>query len=348
LFFANVVRLSSSFMPPTVTDTPAASGPSTSGDDLVRRDWTVDEAEALFELPLPELLFRAQRAHREFFDPAEVQLSTLLSIKTGACPEDCAYCPQSAHHNNDLQPEPLMDTATIVAEARAAKASGSTRYCMGAAWREPTDRQIDRVCEIVEEVAELGMETCMTLGMLTSEQAVKLADAGLDYYNHNIDTSEDYYGEIITTRTFGERLDTLANVREAGMAVCCGGIIGMGESRVDRAAMLTTLATLPRHPESVPINQLIRVPGTPLEGVDDVDPIEFVRTIAVAKVMMPASSVRLSAGREQMSDELQALCLAAGANSIFVGAKLLTTDNPTRRHDDDLLGRLAMRPMPIG
>ncbi len=335
-------------MPPTVTDptiSPAGADPANAPS--VRHDWTSDEAEALFDLPLPELLFRAQQAHREHFDPAEVQLSTLLSIKTGACPEDCAYCPQSSHHDNELQPEPLMDTASIVAEARAAKASGSTRYCMGAAWREPTDRQIDRVCEIVGEVAQLGMETCMTLGMLTPEQARKLADAGLDFYNHNIDTSEDYYGEIITTRTFGERLDTLANVRDAGMAVCCGGIVGMGESRADRAAMLTTLATLPRHPESVPINELIRVPGTPLADVDDVDPIEFVRTIAVAKVMMPASSVRLSAGREQMSDELQALCLAAGANSIFVGAKLLTTDNPTRRHDDELLGRLRMRPMPL-
>lgn len=331
-------------MSSTVPET--AGRPNERSHDLIRHDWTVDEAEALFELALPELLFRAQQAHREFFDPAEVQLSTLLSIKTGACPEDCAYCPQSSHHNNDLRPEPLMDSAAIVGEARAAKASGATRYCMGAAWREPTDRQIDRICEIVEEVAKLGMETCMTLGMLTPGQAHQLADAGLDFYNHNIDTSEDYYGEIITTRTFGERLDTLANVRDAGMAVCCGGIVGMGETRADRAAMLTTLATLPRHPESVPINQLIRVPGTPLEGVDDVDPIEFVRTIAVAKVMMPASSIRLSAGREQMSDELQALCLAAGANSIFVGAKLLTTDNPTRRHDDDLLHRLAMRPMP--
>jgi biotin synthase len=331
-------------MSPTLTE-PSAAPPS---DHPVRHDWTLADAEALFDLPLPELLYRAQAAHREFFDPAEVQLSTLLSIKTGACPEDCAYCPQSAHHDNELQPEPLMDTAAVVAAARAAKASGATRYCMGAAWREPTDRQIERVCDMVREVSKLGMETCMTLGMLTADQADKLAEAGLDYYNHNIDTSKDFYGEIITTRTFQERLDTLANVRDAGMAVCCGGIVGMGESRTDRAAMLTTLATLPDHPESVPINQLIRVPGTPLEGADDVDPIEFVRTIAVAKVMMPASSIRLSAGREQMTDELQALCLAAGANSIFVGAKLLTTDNPTRRHDDQLLARLGMRPMSVG
>lgn len=313
----------------------------------VRHDWTLAEAEALFALPLPELLYRAQAAHRRFFDPAEVQYSTLLSIKTGACPEDCAYCPQSSHHHTNLRPEPLMDVATVMFEARAAKASGASRYCMGAAWREPNDGQVERVAEMVRAVSGLGMETCMTLGMLTAEQARTLADAGLDYYNHNIDTSEEHYGEIITTRTFQERLDTLEHVRDAGMAVCCGGIVGMGETRTDRAAMLTTLATLPRHPESVPINQLIRIPGTPLEGVDAVDPIEFVRTIAVAKVMMPASSVRLSAGREEMSDEMQALCFAAGANSIFVGTKLLTTDNPTRRHDDELITRLGMRPMSI-
>ncbi|MFN3254388.1 MAG: biotin synthase BioB [Ilumatobacter sp.] len=324
-----------------------ATDVSANASQKVRYDWTLHEAEALFELPFPELLFLAQQAHRANFDAAEVQLSTLLSIKTGACPEDCAYCPQSSHHNIELKPEPLMDVASVVFEARAAKASGATRYCMGAAWRAPNDRQIDAVCEMVTEVAKLGMETCMTLGMLTPTQASKLADAGLDYYNHNIDTSEEYYKEITTTRTFDDRLDTISNVRDAGMNVCCGGIIGMGETRSDRAAMLTTLATLPEHPESVPINQLIRVPGTPLDGVDEVDPIEFVRTIAVAKVMMPASSIRLSAGREEMSDELQALCLAAGANSIFVGTKLLTRDNPTRAHDDKLIQRLGMRPMPL-
>lgn len=327
----------------SLTATAVSANPS----QKARHDWTLHEAEALFELPFPELLFLAQQAHRTNFDAAEVQLSTLLSIKTGACPEDCAYCPQSSHHNTELKPEPMMDVASVVFEARAAKASGATRYCMGAAWRAPNDRQIDAVCEMVTEVAKLGMETCMTLGMLTPTQASKLADAGLDFYNHNIDTSEEYYSEIITTRTFDDRLDTLANVREAGMNVCCGGIIGMGETRRDRAAMLTTLATLPEHPESVPINQLIRVPGTPLDGVAEVDPIEFVRTIAVAKVMMPASSIRLSAGREEMSDELQALCLAAGANSIFVGTKLLTRDNPTRAHDDKLIQRLGMRPMPL-
>ncbi len=310
----------------------------------LRHDWTVEEANALFELPFSDLILRAQVAHREYFDANAVQRSTLLSIKTGACPEDCAYCPQSAHHRTDLRAEPLMAVDDVVYEARKARASGATRYCMGAAWRSPKDKDLDALCEMVREVRALGLETCMTLGMLTDEQAGRLADAGLDYYNHNIDTSEEYYAEIISTRTFEDRIDTLRAVREAGMKVCCGGIVGMGESRTDRAAMLATLATQPEHPESVPINLLIRVQGTPLGCADDLDPIEFVRTIAVAKVMMPASVVRLSAGREQMSDELQALCFLAGAGSIFVGPKLLTTANPGRDHDDRLFERLGLTP----
>lgn len=311
----------------------------------VRHDWTRGELEALFELPFTELLFRAQTAHRRHFDPSKVQMSRLLSIKTGGCPEDCAYCPQSAKFETGVAAGKLMDAEAVLSEAEQARAGGASRFCMGAAWRNPKDRDIDTLVEIVEGVRDLGLETCMTLGMLTPEQADRLAEAGLDYYNHNIDTSPEFYSEIITTRTFSDRLDTLENVRRAGMKVCCGGIVGMGEKRSDRAAMLQTLATMPEHPESVPINLLIRVEGTPLGDVNALDILEFVRTIAVARVAMPASMVRLSAGREQMSDEAQALCFMAGANSIFVGDRLLTTANPDEDHDAQLFDRLGITAM---
>lgn len=307
---------------------------------VLRYDWTVDEAEELIARPFHNLLFDAHAAHRQHFDPHVVEAAILLSIKTGACPEDCAYCPQSAKWNTGLDAEPLMATEDIVAAARNAQAGGATRFCMGAAWRSPNDRQVGEVAWAVTEVSRLGMETCVTLGMLTPEQARRLGEAGLDFYNHNLDTSPEFYGEIITTRTYGDRLETLANVRDAGVKLCCGGIVGMGEGRRDRAGLLAQLAQLQPHPESVPINLLVQVPGTPLFGADRLDPLELVRTIAAAKLMMPASVVRLSAGRAQMTDELQALCLHAGASSIFLGDKLLTTLNPGEDHDQDLLQRL--------
>jgi len=304
--------------------------------------WTVERVRALFELPFSDLLFRAQQIHREHFDPNRVQLSTLLSIKTGACPEDCAYCPQSARYSTGLEAERLMSAEEIVAAARAARDNGASRFCMGAAWRNPRDRDLAQVADAVSQVKALGLETCATLGMLTDEQAHTLAGAGLDYYNHNLDTSPEFYGEVITTRTYQDRLDTLASVREAGINVCCGGIVGMGESREDRAGLIANLAGLPQPPESVPINMLVQVPGTPLYGQEALDPLEYVRTIAVARVTMPGSWVRLSAGRENMSDELQALCFLAGANSIFYGEKLLTTGNATVDHDRALFARLGI------
>jgi biotin synthase len=317
--------------------------PNASNAGAVRNDWTRDEVEALFALPFNELLFRAHGVHRAHFDPTEVQVSTLLSIKTGACPEDCKYCPQSTRYDTGLEPEKLLEVERVLQSARAARAAGSSRFCMGAAWRSPKDRDLPLLTAMIRGVKDLGMETCMTLGMLSAGQAEALADAGLDYYNHNIDTSPEFYPEIISTRCFQQRLDTLANVREAGMKVCCGGIVGMGEGREDRAGLLLSLATMPEHPESVPINLLVRVPGTPLEEQPDLDPFEFVRTIAVARILMPASHVRLSAGRENMSDELQALAFFAGANSIFYGEKLLTTANPESERDMQLFERLGLR-----
>jgi biotin synthase len=313
----------------------------------IRHDWTGAEVRALFALPFPDLMFAAQRIHRMHFDAREVQISTLLSIKTGGCPEDCAYCPQSAYYETGVPAAKLMDLDTVLAEARGAKAAGASRFCMGAAWRSPKDRDLDQVCAMIEGVGALGLETCATLGMLTQAQARRLKAAGLDYYNHNIDTSPEYYGRIITTRTYQDRLETLAHVRDAGIHVCCGGIVGMGEGLEDRIGMIATLASLPVHPESVPINMLVRVEGTPLAAGAVLDPIEFVRTIAVARITMPASVVRLSAGREAMSEETQALCFLAGANSIFYGPKLLTTPNPEPDRDANLLDRLGMVPMPI-
>lgn len=324
----------------------AEAGAVPQGDGL-RHDWSLGEVRALFELPFNDLLFRAQAIHRENFDPNQVQMSMLLSVKTGGCPEDCAYCPQSASHATGLKAEKLMAVEKVIAEARRAKEAGATRYCMGAAWRSPKDHDLETVCAMVEGVKDLGMETCVTLGMLTGDQAGRLAEAGLDYYNHNLDTSPEFYGEIITTRTYEDRLDTLANVRDAGINVCSGGIVGMGEGEDDRAGMLRALANLPEHPQSVPINMLVQVEGTPLEDVAELDPIEFVRTIAVARIMMPHSMVRLSAGREEMSDEMQALCYFAGANSIFVGDRLLTTANPGADRDTDLFTRLGIEAMPL-
>jgi biotin synthase len=320
---------------------PAACDPG----GTVRHDWTRAEVRALFDLPFPELIFHAQRIHRLHFDPREVQISTLLSIKTGGCPEDCAYCGQSAHYEAGVKAEKLMDADAVVAEARAAKSAGASRFCMGAAWRNPKDRDLAQVCTMVAGVKALGLETCATLGMLTPAQAQRLKDSGLDYYNHNLDTSPEFYGEIITTRTYQDRLDTLAHVRTAGINVCCGGIVGMGESREDRVGMIVALATLPQHPESVPINMLMQVEGTPLATGRALDPLEFVRTIAVARITMPASVVRLSAGREHMSEETQALCFVAGANSIFYGPKLLTTANPDRDRDRALMDKLGLTPM---
>jgi biotin synthase len=310
-----------------------------------RHDWTIAEVEALFALPFADLMFRAQQVHRAHHSANAVQMSTLLSIKTGACPEDCAYCPQSVRYDTGLEREKLVPIDEVRSRAQAAKEAGATRFCMGAAWRSPKQRDIEAVAAMVREVRALGLETCATLGMLTREQAHELKDAGLDYYNHNVDTSPEFYGEIITTRTYQDRLDTLSAVREAGLNVCCGGIVGMGETVRDRASMLATLANLPQHPESVPINQLVRVPGTPLAGEAPVDPFDFVRTIAVARVVMPEASVRLSAGREVMSDELQALCFLAGANSIFYGEKLLTTGNPDVARDRELMSRLGIEPL---
>jgi biotin synthase len=309
-----------------------------------RHDWRSEEVQALFALPFNDLLFRAQTVHRQHFDANTVQLSTLLSIKTGACPEDCAYCPQSVRYNTGLKAEPLLPLDEVKRAAAEAKANGATRFCMGAAWRSPKDRDLEKVAEMVREVKALGLETCVTLGMLKKHQAENLAAAGLDYYNHNIDTSPEHYGEIITTRSFDDRLETLANVREAGMKVCCGGIVGMGETQADRAEMLRVLANLPEHPESVPINELVQVPGTPLDGAAPIDPFDFIRTIAVARILMPRAHVRLSAGRTQMSDELQALCFLAGANSMFYGERLLTTANPQNERDRKLFARLGIQP----
>ena len=311
----------------------------------VRNDWTREQVRALFALPFPDLLFQAQQTHRAHFDPTEVQISTLLSIKTGGCPEDCAYCPQAARYDTGVKAEKLMSLDAVLAEARAAKAGGASRFCMGAAWREPKDRDLDAVCAMVQGVKALGLETCVTLGMLTQPQALRLKASGLDYYNHNLDTSPEYYREIITTRTYRERLDTLEHVRAADIHVCCGGIVGMGEGLEDRVGMIATLASLPVHPESVPINMLVQVEGTPLSAAQKLDPLDFVRTIAVARTTMPRSMVRLSAGREDMSEETQALCFLAGANSIFYGPKLLTTPNPERDRDMALLDKLGMAPM---
>jgi biotin synthase len=316
-------------------------------DGSVRNDWTREEIRALYDLPFSDLVWRAQTVHRENFDPREVQISTLLSIKTGGCPEDCAYCPQSAAYETGVKAGKLMDVSAVLADAAAAREAGATRFCMGAAWRQPKDRDLDAVCRMVEGVKALGMETCVTLGMLTGPQAGRLKDAGLDYYNHNLDTSPEYYGEIISTRTYQERLDTLDHVRGAGINVCCGGIVGMGEGREDRVGMMHALATLPQHPESVPINALVQVEGTPVSIGQEVDGIEFVRSIAVARLTMPKSMVRLSAGRETMSEELQALCFLAGANSIFYGPKLLTTANPEQGRDRAMFDRLGLKPMAI-
>jgi len=307
--------------------------------------WHEDDALTLFALPFGDLVFRAQQVHREHFDPNEIQLSTLLSIKTGGCPEDCGYCAQSARFATDVAAEPLMAAESVLAEAKAAKAAGASRFCMGAAWRSLKDRDLPAVSEMVRGVKALGLETCMTLGMLTPAQADALSAAGLDYYNHNIDTSEERYGEIITTRSFQDRLDTLAAARAADLKLCCGGILGLGEDRRDRAAMLVTLANLAEPPESVPINMLIPMPGTPLESAAPIDPFEFVRTIAVARILMPRAMVRLSAGRESMSDEIQALAFLAGANSIFTGEKLLTAPNTEAGRDTVLFQKLGLRPM---
>jgi biotin synthase len=312
------------------------------------RNWTREEALALYEAPFNDLLFQAQTVHRKHFDPNRVQLSRLLSIKTGGCPEDCGYCSQSTRHNSGLKASRLMEVERVVAEARKARDAGATRYCMGAAWRGPKDRDMDAVVAMVEGVKALGMETCMTLGMLDSGQAARLGEAGLDYYNHNIDTSERYYGEIISTHSFTDRLQTLVYVRESGIKVCCGGIVGMGEEAIDRVDMLVTLANLPDHPESVPINMLIPIPGTPLAKIEPIDPFAFARTIALARIMMPKSCVRLSAGRTAMTDEMQALCLFAGANSIFVGDTLLTAGNPGEDHDAALFRRLGIKAMELG
>jgi biotin synthase len=311
-----------------------------------RHDWTVEQAETLFALPFADLIFTAQWIHRVWHAPNTVQMSTLLSIKTGACPEDCAYCPQSVRFDTGVEAQGLLPLSQVLEHARAARAAGATRFCMGAAYRSPKARELDAIAEMVREVRALGLETCATLGMLTRAQARQLKQAGLDYYNHNLDSSEEFYRHIISTRTYQDRLDTLEAVRSAGINVCCGGIVGMGETQRDRAQLLTTLANLPHQPESVPINQLVRVPGTPLGDAPDVDPFDFVRTIAVARVMIPKAHVRLSAGRAQMSDELQALALLAGANSIFYGEKLLTTGNPDVSHDRSLLARLGVKAEP--
>jgi biotin synthase len=309
----------------------------------MRHDWTIAEVLDIVEMPFHDLLAEAHDAHRGRFDTREVEGAILLSIKTGGCPEDCAYCPQSSRYQTGVEVQGLLSTEVIVAAARNAKTSGATRFCMGAAWRSPNDRQVGAVADAVREVSALGLETCATLGMLTPEQAKTLGAAGLDYYNHNLDTSPEFYGEIITTRTYGDRLETLGNVRDAGVKLCCGGIVGMGESRADRAGLLQQLAILDPHPESVPINLLVRVPGTPMADLADFDGLELVRTIAAARILMPGSVVRLSAGRASMSDELQALCLHAGANSIFLGDKLLTTPNAGETHDHLLLDRLGSR-----
>jgi biotin synthase len=312
----------------------------------IRHDWTIEEVEALFAKPFNDLLFEAQQIHREYFNPNHVQISTLLSIKTGACPEDCNYCPQSVRYDTEVKAEPLMPVDTVIEQASLAKEQGATRFCMGAAWRSPKDRDLDQVIDMVKGVKALGMETCLTLGMLSPEQSKKLSAAGLDYYNHNIDTSEEYYDKIITTRKFEMRMDTLKNVQQSGINVCSGGIVGMGESQRDRGGMLMALANLEQHPGSVPINALVQVKGTPLHGIDKIDELDFVRTIAVARIMMPKSMVRLSAGRNDMSEAVQAMCFFAGANSIFYGEKLLTTANPEENKDMALFKKLGIEPMP--
>ncbi|HVO44817.1 MAG TPA: biotin synthase BioB [Steroidobacteraceae bacterium] len=309
----------------------------------IRHDWSLPEVEALFALPFMDLVFHAQRVHRAHHAPNTVQMSTLLSIKTGACPEDCAYCPQSVHYQTGLERESLLEVAAVRDSAQRAKDAGATRFCMGAAYRSPKAKDIALISQMIREVRALGLETCATLGMLSSDQAHELKDAGLDFYNHNLDTSPEFYGSIISTRTYQDRLDTLDAVRDAGLKVCCGGIVGMGESVRDRAQLLRTLANLAEHPESVPINQLVQVPGTPLHGREAVDPFDFIRTIAVARLLMPRAHVRLSAGRQEMSDETQALCFLAGANSIFYGEKLLTTGNPDVARDQELFSRLGLK-----
>jgi len=322
-----------------------AGTPKDAERHYIRHDWARTEIAALYDLPFGELLFRAQTLHRAYFEPNQVQLSTLLSIKTGGCPEDCAYCPQSVHYDAGVDAAKLMDVDAVLAEARAAKAQGAQRFCMGAAWREPKDRDLDAVCAMVAGVKALGLETCATLGMLTGDQAQRLKAAGLDYYNHNLDTAPEFYGTIISTRQYQDRLDTLTHVRTAGMKVCCGGIVGMGESRDHRVGLIAALTNLPEHPDSVPINMLVKVAGTPLADAEQLDELEFVRTIAVARICMPKSVVRLSAGREGMSEALQALCFLAGANSIFCGARLLTTPNPARDVDRAMMDRLGLSPM---
>ncbi len=326
----------------------AMNAPAPDLKNAPRTDWSRDEIAALFALPFPELMFRAASVHRAHFDPTQVQISTLLSIKTGGCPEDCGYCSQSSKHDTGLKASKLMAVDAVLADAAKAKAAGASRFCMGAAWREPKDKDLDAVCAMVEGVKAMGMETCVTLGMLTAPQAQRLKGAGLDYYNHNLDTSPEYYRHIISTRTYQERLDTLDHVRGAGINVCCGGIVGMGESAADRIGLVHALATLPVHPESVPINALVQIEGTPQGLSQPLDPIDFVRMIAVARITMPRSMVRLSAGRETMSEETQALCFLAGANSIFYGEKLLTTPNPVAAEDQALFARLGISPMPAG
>jgi len=324
------------------------NAPARALHDTPRSDWTREEIAALFALPFPELMFRAASVHRAHFNPTQVQVSQLLSIKTGGCPEDCGYCSQSAKYDTGLKASKLMEVEKVLEEARAAKATGVSRFCMGAAWRNPKDKDLETVCAMVEGVKALGMETCVTLGMLTGAQAARLKQSGLDYYNHNLDTSPEYYRHIISTRTYDDRLDTLAHVRDAGINVCCGGIVGMGENAADRVGLIHALATLPVHPESVPINALVQIEGTPQALAQPLDPIEFVRVIAVSRITMPKSVVRLTAGREEMSDETQALCFLAGANSIFTGAKLLTTPNPGADSDQALFARLGLTAMPSG
>ena len=311
--------------------------------EMLRHDWKVDEIAALYDMPFNDLLFEAQTVHRKNFDANAVQVSTLLSIKTGKCSEDCGYCSQSARYDTEIENEPLMPLDEVIASAKLAKDNGSSRFCMGAAWRGPKNKDLEPVINMVKEVKALGMETCLTLGMLSDEQTKQLKDAGLDYYNHNLDTSPEYYGEVITTRTFQDRLDTLERVRDAGINVCSGGILGMGESRRDRIGLFQELANQPQHPESVPINMLVRISGTPMEDGEELDSLEFIRSIAIARILMPQSNVRLSAGREKMSDEMQAMCFFAGANSIFYGEKLLTTPNPDTNHDMQLFERLGIR-----
>ena len=336
---------------PVVSESPAVpSSTATAANEVLRHDWSRAEVCALMDLPLPELLHRAGSVHRRHFDPAEVQVSTLLSVKTGGCPEDCGYCPQAARYHTGVAASKLMDTEAVLAKARQARDAGASRFCMGAAWRSPKDRDIPKVAAMIAGVKALGLETCATLGMLSGDQARALREAGLDYYNHNLDTAPEFYDQVIHTREFQDRLDTLGHVRDVGMKTCCGGIVGMGESREQRAGLLQALANLPAHPDSVPINALVKVEGTPLAddaALVELDPFEFVRTVAVARLLMPQSMVRLSAGRESMSDELQALCFVAGANSIFYGEKLLTTGNPDTARDLALFARLGLRPMPL-